>query len=211
MALDKKKSNFDISSIFPSKAECLYTSCYCEENIWWLCKHVKKRAPNHLSRLSVLFISNPNKSVPIWEQKSQTNSEYPVVWDYHVVLMLYCSNTDNDDDTNVYYIYDFDTKLPFPSLMLTYIKNALRTDFDFKEDYKHFIKVISASNYLKEFASDRSHMKLENGKWSSPPPSYSCISTNECKMNLFEFMNMKPESQFGTVYSLPEFKKIYSV
>lgn len=38
-------------------------------------------------------------------------------------------------------------------------------------------RVIRADSYLKNFASDRSHMKDSSGNWREPPPSYPCIET----------------------------------
>lgn len=37
--------------------------------------------------------------------------------------------------------------------------------------------MIRADSYLKNFASDRSHMKDSSGNWREPPPSYPCIET----------------------------------
>ena len=42
--------------------------------------------------------------------------------------------------------------------------------------YRKF-RVIRADSYLKNFASDRSHMKDSSGNWREPPPSYPCIET----------------------------------
>ncbi len=38
-------------------------------------------------------------------------------------------------------------------------------------------RVIPAEVFLATFASDRSHMKNEDGSWMQPPPSYPCIAT----------------------------------
>lgn len=37
--------------------------------------------------------------------------------------------------------------------------------------------MIRADSYLKNFASDRSHMKDSSGNWREPPPEYPCIET----------------------------------
>ena len=192
-----------------SKPECMYTSCYCEENVWMLCNKVKQYDLNLLSSSSVLFISNPQKSVPIWKQRSQISDVDPVIWDYHVVMLSFCPNVDEDKEN--YYIYDLDSTLPFPSLLSVYIKNALKSDSDLIEKYHRFLKVIPAKDYLNHFASDRSHMKLADGQWLATPPSYPCISTENCKMNLNEYLNMDAQTSHETVYSLTDFQKCYNV
>lgn len=48
--------------MFP-RAELLYTRCYCEENIYQLCLWVKKNHYEMLDRLTVVFISNPDRRV----------------------------------------------------------------------------------------------------------------------------------------------------
>lgn len=40
-----------------------------------------------------------------------------------------------------------------------------------------FFRVIPANEFLKEFASDRRHMKRPDGTWIKPPPNYPAIST----------------------------------
>jgi hypothetical protein len=45
------------------REELLYTSGYCEENIYMLCLEVKKKKPQLLEHCSVMFISNDKKAV----------------------------------------------------------------------------------------------------------------------------------------------------
>ena len=48
----------DIMNLVPSAAECSYAACFCEENVWKLCDHVRTTSPNELSKAFVVFISN---------------------------------------------------------------------------------------------------------------------------------------------------------
>ena len=48
----------DIMNLVPSAAECSYAACFCEENVWKLCDHVRTTAPNELSKAFVVFVSN---------------------------------------------------------------------------------------------------------------------------------------------------------
>ena len=45
-------------NLVPSAAECSYAACFCEENVWKLCDHVRTTSPNELSKAFVVFISN---------------------------------------------------------------------------------------------------------------------------------------------------------
>ena len=45
--------------------ELIYTSCYCEENIYMMCRMIAKQNQHDLEHCTVVFISNPNKAVSI--------------------------------------------------------------------------------------------------------------------------------------------------
>lgn len=45
--------------------------------------------------------------------------------------------------------------------------------------------MIPASEFVKEFASDRRHMRRADGTWIKPPPSYPAIKTaSKCNYSL---------------------------
>uniref|UniRef100_A0A9L0T6J9 Protein N-terminal glutamine amidohydrolase n=1 Tax=Equus caballus TaxID=9796 RepID=A0A9L0T6J9_HORSE len=132
--------------------------------------------------------------------------------DYHVVLLHVSSGGQS-------FIYDLDTVLPFPCPFDIYVEDAFKSDEDIHPQFRSFgfqliisrgffdrkFRVIRADSYLKNFASDRSHMKDSSGNWREPPPSYPCIETGDSKMNLNDFISMDPEVGWGAVYSLSEF------
>ncbi|XP_056378684.1 protein N-terminal glutamine amidohydrolase isoform X2 [Hyla sarda] len=155
--------------VLPDRKDCCYTSCYCEENVWKLCEHLRDQSPHLLEEFFAVFLSNENRMIPIWKQMSGKRED-PVIWDYHVVLLRDCSDGRR-------FIYDLDTLLPFPSPCDTYIKEALRLDHNIHRDFRRKLRVIRAEEYLRTFASDRSHMKDANNEWRKPPPPYPCIKT----------------------------------
>ncbi|MCJ8746246.1 hypothetical protein PDJAM_G00139600 [Pangasius djambal] len=222
----------EYTAITPLREECVYTSCYCEENVWKLCDYIQAQAVCPLDEVHAVFISNENKTIPIWKQKSSRGGE-PVIWDYHVVLLHMNPQAQS-------FVYDLDTTLPFPCPFDVYSREAFRSDELLKPKFRrrvkaveenvyfhlfklwlkyqvhrHLVKsicaifrkmrVIPAVTYLKKFASDRSHMKHPNGTWRMPPPPYPCIETTETKMNLDDFISMDPNVGLGNVYKLPEF------
>ena len=56
----------DIMNLVPSAAECSYAACFCEENVWKLCDHVKTTTPDQLLKAFVIFVSN-KKQVSIMD------------------------------------------------------------------------------------------------------------------------------------------------
>nr|XP_019575337.1 PREDICTED: protein N-terminal glutamine amidohydrolase isoform X2 [Rhinolophus sinicus] len=168
-----------------------------EENIWKLCEYIKNHNQYPLEECYAVFISNERKMIPIWKQQARPG-DGPVIWDYHVVLLHVSSGGQS-------FIYDLDTVLPFPCAFDTYVEDAFKSDEDIHPQFRRKFRVIRADSYLKNFASDRSHMKDSSGNWREPPPSYPCIETGDSKMNLNDFISMDPEVGWGAVYSLSEF------
>lgn len=181
-------------TIFPN--DCVYTACYCEENVWKLCDYIRKSHPQDLHNFYAVFISNKDKKIPIWHQRASKRKDRLVIWDYHVIALHSC-NGEN-------WVYDLDTELPFPCRFEKYMTESIRNDNILHEVYKRCFRVIPASDFLTTFASDRSHMLKEDGTWMAVPPSYPCISTAENKNNLHEFICMRKNAGVGTVYTTAE-------
>ncbi|OUM57742.1 hypothetical protein PIROE2DRAFT_17174 [Piromyces sp. E2] len=83
------------------KKDFIYTSCYCEENVYKLCEKLHRRFFIPLSRIYAVFISNEDKQ------------------DYHVIALV----KGEEGQPNV--IFDFDSTLPFPCEFNAYIINAI--------------------------------------------------------------------------------------
>lgn len=180
-----------------SRPECMYTSCYCEENVWKMCEHVKIHNEGTCDHIYAVFISNERRMIPIWRQKSSRGNQ-PVIWDYHVILL-------HKSPMEQGVIYDLDTTLPFPCQFDVYVKEAFQSEEFLNPAFWRKFRVIPADTYLKKFASDRSHMKDATGAWRMPPPPYPCIETAESKMNLDDFICMDSHVGCGNVYTLTEF------
>lgn len=168
-----------------------------------MCEYIKNQRHCPLEEVYAVFISNERKKIPIWKQKSSRGDE-PVIWDYHVIL-LHASKQGPS------FIYDLDTILPFPCSLDVYSMEAFQSDKHLKPAYWRKLRVIPGDTYLKEFASDRSHMKDSDGNWRMPPPAYPCLETPESKMNLDDFICMDPRVGYGEVYSLSDFVKHFGV
>ena len=72
----------DIMNLVPSAAECSYAACFCEENVWKLCDHVRTNSPNELSKAYVVFVSNK-------KQVRKIIFFYLIYWPKHNVHLHY--------------------------------------------------------------------------------------------------------------------------
>ncbi|EAU88229.2 hypothetical protein CC1G_03901 [Coprinopsis cinerea okayama7 len=112
----------------------VYTRCYCEENIYLLCRDfLSKPEIAEKWNLWVLFVSNENKMAALFFQKSSRREDLPVLWDYHVILILQ-PRVDSDLDErrelrgNASWAYDFDTRLPIPCPWEDYLEMTFPKD-----------------------------------------------------------------------------------
>ncbi|XP_074661697.1 protein N-terminal glutamine amidohydrolase-like [Tubulanus polymorphus] len=199
MAATEENDSQSRGILFASKDECIYTKCFCEENVWKMCESIRKRIPSELEKCYAVVLSNPNRTIPLWEQIASDDPEDPVVWDYHVIFLHV---TDGDGS----HVYDLDTRLSFPTSVATYVDKAfLHEDRRLATKYHRYFRVIPAEVYLEKFASDRSHMRTSSGEWQQPPPEYPCIKTDDCNHNLDDFISMEKSVGCGDVYSYTEF------
>lgn len=79
-------------------SDILYTSQYCEENVFNILKS------NYFTGSHALFISNAARTVLLDEQKAG-GAEGRVCWDYHVVAI----------NLKFKYVLDRDSTLPLPT------------------------------------------------------------------------------------------------
>ena len=192
-----------------SDSDFIYTPCYCEENIWHFCKVFAEGQKIANGDLFVIFISNQNKQVPIWNQK--INSEKRMaIWDYHVIALERSHQSDvtapfPSDNALPSFIFDFDTSLSFKSLATDYYQQCLLPAANFRPQFSPIFRIIRAEDYLLHFASDRSHMIKADGSYSSSPPTYPAIRTSQSTMNLHDFISMENNWIPSEIKTLHEF------
>ncbi|KAF9533441.1 N-terminal glutamine amidase-domain-containing protein, partial [Crepidotus variabilis] len=183
--------------------DSVYTSCYCEENVYMLSKSFS--SDPEITKIwdpFVVFISNSSKTVALWSQKAAPKPDGPVVWDYHVVLILkskifqYESHGTDSGLQHDAWVYDFDTTLENPSNFQEYVMHTFSDGLP--PSFQSLFRVISASDFLEFFASDRSHMLVtahgpdisaDGGistnisRYYSPPPLYHPIQGSAAAAN----------------------------
>ncbi|KAH9283057.1 Protein N-terminal glutamine amidohydrolase [Echinococcus granulosus] len=152
-----------------SRDDCIYTSHYCEENVYKLVETIKLR--DSPAEVYAIFISNRSKKVPLFFQKSGHPPEGLLVW-----------------FDRTFWVYDLDTTLEFPCEVTRYWSKAIRPNSVFGQDFERYFRVVDGSMYLRHFASNRSHMHNVDG-WLAPPPTYGAISTPEATHNLPRYID----------------------
>jgi len=151
-----------------------------------------------------------------------------VVWDYHVILVLRRPTGDEDS-----LVYDLDTILDVPCGARHYLEKTfpyycdttdLVTEQVLDPVYQSVFRIVPASEFIDNFASDRSHMiasdssshliqdeqVAEEVRYLAPPPSYAPLQGAIARElgvrhNLMtDFVDMEAIG-FGRVVSLSEF------
>ncbi|KAF8610784.1 hypothetical protein BDV93DRAFT_517883 [Ceratobasidium sp. AG-I] len=201
-----------------------YTACYCEENVYLASQTLTLSAHENLQTIYVVFISNLTQTVLLWEQRaSQYPAELgsPVVWDYHVIMILVAKSKDEVPESNNVYVVDFDSTLGKISSWEEYTSKTFKPElFEnaiFDQGLQSMFRVISSKHFIEQFASDRSHMMKDTGiegpiEYKMPPPPYQPIIGPEASgkgvtNNLMtEYVSMAGEgAPNSTVLSMDDF------
>ena len=151
-----------------------YQPFYCEENVFHLA-----RDPSLASRRrAVVFISNPERACAMWHQRAAQRPTWPILWDYHVVLLVGAP----------WEVWDLDTLLGLPVPARDYLHRSFRADIPDKHHPR--FRVVDAELFAETFASDRSHMRLPGGRYRQPLPPWPPIGPPGATSNLMCFIDM---------------------
>jgi hypothetical protein len=159
--MSSSSSSSPSSSFISSINEALYTSQFCEENVYhlaikfmnWKNDFIKDYNENNdIYNGYVVFISNENETIPLWKQRASTDDETPVIWDYHVIFIvenekkkssndikhsifshISSINTDTINKSSTFhrYVYDLDSVLAFPIESSIYCNEAIKSHLKF--------------------------------------------------------------------------------
>ncbi|KAI6036065.1 N-terminal glutamine amidase-domain-containing protein, partial [Pisolithus microcarpus] len=115
--------------------------------------------------INIIFVSNPSRTVALWNQRASSSIGNAVIWDYHVILALRGAFAADRDDERGTRIYDLDTRLPVPYHWEEYLEQTF-------PDHSNLPRTVSKV-YLDNFASDRSHMSIHSHgpHYLAEPPS----------------------------------------
>jgi hypothetical protein len=152
----------------PLRPPHLYHPFYCEENIYLLCRDLSGTGgevsaggdagdDRGTEDGEVIIITNPARTCAMARQKAAPPGDM-IIWDYHVIL-----HRDG-------FIYDFDSRLGFRSPAREYI--GLSFPPATPPALRPLFRLITARTWLKEFSSDRRHMRGPGGEWLKLPPPW---------------------------------------
>ncbi|MCR9160090.1 MAG: hypothetical protein ACE37F_37795 [Nannocystaceae bacterium] len=158
-----------------------YCPFYCEENVWHLANDPQVgQGPRH-----VLLISNAARQVALWQQRAgAAENGGLVVWDYHVVLTCAAK------------VWDLDSRLAQGVVLAEYLAQTFRGA---PERFAPAFRVMPAEVYRDALASDRRHMRAEDGAYRQPPPPWPAIGQGHTLDALLDFERGEP----GVVVDLP--------
>ena len=173
----------------------LRTAYYCEENVWRLvCRKLlvqpgaaalpdldnnnnnNNDSSNNDSCSSfwVVFVSNPVKNVPMFQQRAAQSADTACCWDYHVILVGRDSTNNGGGSPQV---WDMDSRLPYPCPLPHYLAHTF--PYEWPDPHGPQFRILPATTYLQTFASNRSHMfNRTQRRWTAPPPQYEIIQTD---------------------------------
>lgn len=183
------------------RADHRYHAFYCEENVWHLCQ-----APALAAQARrVVFVSNAQRACPLWLQRAAPSAHQPVVWDYHVVLVA------RPHPEARWRVWDLDTLLPFPCDLDDWLRASFAPPGAIPDRYAPRFRVLDAQRYLDTFASDRSHMRRDDGAWTVAPPPWPCIQTAAASMNLMRFVDTQDPTFVGHIDDLPGLRRRFGL
>lgn len=165
-----------------------YCAFYCEENIWHLAGEPRFRAD---AEAEVWLITNANKTVATWGQRASSTPDIPVVWDYHIVV---ASPAVGARGPAPWQVWDFDHRGPFVRPALEWLRASF--PIEVVEDMAPRFRCIAAADYVRDFRSDRGHMRSPEDpeQWSVPPPDWPEIGLERGESsNLFTWLALEGE------------------
>lgn len=113
----------------------LRVPCYCEENVWRLAHRMTNKEGNRKRhQYQVVFVSNPTKCVPMFQQLANSNPLEPVFWDYHVILF-----ETSKDGTKV---LDIDSHLPYKLSLKDYLKAVFPNWNEWTQTYLPYFRYV---------------------------------------------------------------------
>jgi hypothetical protein len=164
-----------------------YVANYCEENVW----HLAAADDLEPGIRRVVMVASLGDAVPLWCQRAAPAPGEVVLWDYHVFLAVSGASP---------LIYDLDTTLPFPCPLEVYVAQTFGPGRDAPTEFQPRFRVIEAGEYRRSLGSDRSHMRRDDGSWTSPPPSWAAPQGEA--LPLLAAIDMEDRSLPGQVYDL---------
>ena len=160
-----------------------YQPYYCEENAWWVLADPRLASV----RRWLVFVTNRIRMCPIWHQRAGREGE-PVAWDYHVLVVAELQEE--------LHVLDLDSTLGLVVPLHVYVRAAFQPNVG--PQVRPWFRVVPADEALSRFASDRRHMRDQDGAWRAPPPPWAPIQGAGAPHDLDRWLDLD-ESGRGVV------------
>ena len=118
--------------------QCLRVPCYCEENVWRLAfrkLHSQTLDCDSSPVYYVVFVTNPKKCAPMFQQLAAKNPSKPCYWDYHVILISY-----SEEDNRSAHVFDMDSHLPYPCSLELYLARVFPGEAEWPLEYLPYFR-----------------------------------------------------------------------
>lgn len=132
---------------------------WCEENIW----HLAADPAVGDGQRWVMFVSGSPSHVACWNQRAAPAPDAPVLWDYHVVLVV---------RSPAAAIWDLDTRAGFPLPAATWLAQTFPCPDDVRPAFQPRFALIPSDRFRAAFTTDRRHMRTTSGGWQKPLPPW---------------------------------------
>lgn len=129
---------------------------------------------------AALFIVGGAEGCLMWHQRSAPTTGDPVLWDYHVVLLV----------SGPWEVWDLDTTLGLPVSAASYLLRSFRPGLAIPAKYAPRFRLVGKAELGATFASDRSHMRRADGQWNEPPPPWPLIGREGVADSLTRYLDM---------------------
>lgn len=137
---------------------------WCEENVWHLAQHPATAAGERL----VVVITGARAQVACWQQKAGQGGR-PVLWDYHVVLAT-------RPEGDAWQIWDLDSRVGAPASAAAWLAATFPHPERVPPAFQPRFALFRADDYVRDFGSDRRHMRTADGRWQQQPPPWPAIT-----------------------------------
>jgi hypothetical protein len=151
------------------RARC-HQPFFCEENVWQLLHDSDLPEPR-----AALFVINRHRAVAMWGQRAVATD--PIVWDYHVVVLLPAHEV----------VVDLDDRERVARPLGDWLRHAFRSP---DPRLQPWFRRVPAAEFLAVFSSDRSHMRDGAGRALQRFPPWPAPFQPERGMNLGRFLDL---------------------
>lgn len=181
--------------------ELAYCAFYCEENIWHACGDPRVAADER----RVLIICNRARKVAMWGQRIAAHPSFPIVWDYHVVLLARTRG-------QPWQTWDLDARGPRPQPAIDWLERSFQGIERLPLEFEPRFRLVDAGDYRRHLRSDRRHMRRPDGTPMQPPPAWPPImgeplGEGDDGSNLARFLDMDDSDFIGELFDLPQLRR----